>query len=291
MTSFWLPGMEPPAPLTLEEKVDEAVEFLRKHEPPEGYLVGMSFGKDSIVTLDLVRLSGVKHEAWHSCTRIDPPEVYRFGREHYPDVKWVYPKASLWDMIQKKAPPLRMRRWCCDELKKFPTKKIPLVHRVMGVRAEESTRRASRERYEPMKSYGWMMYKPIFAWTEGDVWGYIESRRLPYPSIYDEGFSRVGCVWCPFLMANNQARLILHMQRWPGVYKAFESATRRWWETKGKSRGTLREGAVPYADAEEFLANYYRGFDKPTRNYPEGSQKVRCLADALALPRINLEVL
>lgn len=62
----------------MEDYEREACEFLREHEPPEGYYVGFSGGKDSIVTLALCKMAGVKHTAYYSCTRIDPPEVVRF---------------------------------------------------------------------------------------------------------------------------------------------------------------------------------------------------------------------
>jgi len=54
----------------LQVKVDEAIAFIREHEPPEGYLSGFSGGKDSIVTEGLMRLSGVKYQAIYNCTRI-----------------------------------------------------------------------------------------------------------------------------------------------------------------------------------------------------------------------------
>lgn len=130
-----------PSLFPLEYMVEESIEFLREHEPPEGYFVGMSFGKDSIVTLELCRMAGVKHEAFYSATGIDAPEVLRFGRQHYPRVTWLRPKMSFWEGIRKKSPPLRMMRWCCDTLKKEPSKHIPLMRRVMGIRAEESALR------------------------------------------------------------------------------------------------------------------------------------------------------
>ena len=56
-----LPGFE------LGDYIRESVAFLREHEPPEGFFVGFSGGKDSIVTLALCRLAGVRHTAFYSC--------------------------------------------------------------------------------------------------------------------------------------------------------------------------------------------------------------------------------
>jgi len=54
---------------------DDAMNVLHEYEPPEGYYVAFSGGKDSIVMLDLVRRSGVKHDAHMNITSVDPPEL------------------------------------------------------------------------------------------------------------------------------------------------------------------------------------------------------------------------
>ena len=112
-----LPGYD------LGDYIRESIDFLRQYEPPEGYFVGFSGGKDSITTLQLCKLAGVKHHAFYSCTRIDPPEVVRFIKREYPQVTWLFPKMTMWEGIRKKSPPLRMQRWCCDVLKKRTSKK------------------------------------------------------------------------------------------------------------------------------------------------------------------------
>lgn len=199
----------------------EAIEFIREHEPPEGYFLGFSGGKDSVVLYDLTEKSGVKFQAYYSATGIDPPEIVLFIKVYYPDVIFLHPKLNFFDGIQKKGVPTRQMRWCCDTLKKEPAKHIPLKHRLMGVRAEESFLRRNRGQINTYHKN--INYHPIFNWLEWEIWDYIESNNLPYCRLYNEGFDRIGCVICPFINSSPW-KLKQHKERWPKIYAAFERA-------------------------------------------------------------------
>lgn len=239
----------------LQTMVDEAIEFIREYEPPEGYFVAFSGGKDSIVTLELVRMSGVKHQAFYSATGIDPPEVVKFIREHYSEVKFLRPKMTFWEGIQRNNPPTRWARWCCRILKEECSRHIDLEHRIFGLRSEESLSRAKRGQISYNKKLKQHEHKPIFGWKEYHVWEFIESNFLPYPSLYDEGWDRVGCVICPFNAHKNMARMLIHKRRWPKYFNTFEHAVSRWFNAK-------RLGVDDTFDtAEEYIQAWYRGFE------------------------------
>lgn len=209
----------------MQELIQEAIDFMQAHEPPEGYFVGFSGGKDSIVTLDLVRQSRVKHQAYYSMTLIDPPEVVRFIKQYYPDVTCLKPKMTFWQGCMKKGMPLMYRRWCCDVLKKQPSVGIPLKQRIMGIRAEESSNRAKRGRISKLKK--WVFYKPIFHWSSEEIWEYIKYFNLEYCCLYDEGFARIGCIVCPFLTSK---KMVTHRKQWPAMYKILDIYLNKVWE-------------------------------------------------------------
>ena len=231
--------------------INQAISFICQHEPKEGYFLGFSGGKDSIVCYHLCKMSGVKFQAYFSCTGIDPPEIYKFIRQHYPEVIWRYPKMSFWEGIKKKGVPFRVSRWCCDVLKKNPTRNIPLKHRILGIRKEESSRRAKRPMIDQYTKNE-IIYKPIFEWLEWQIWEFIEKYNLAYPSLYDEGLSRIGCIVCPFINGKNINR---HKDRWPKTYKVFEKVVTEWFDCK-QVQGTKWER---FKSAEEFLEFWYKG--------------------------------
>lgn len=251
MRQLVLPGCWP-------KKVQEAIDFLKRHEPIRGYFLAFSGGKDSIAIMKLCDLAGVKYDAYYSITTIDPPEILKFIRFNYPKVEWLRPKENFYKLVERKSPPLIKSRWCCDYLKEkagIEIKKSYPLH-ITGIRAEESGARARRPRFDiHHKIPTTMNIKPIFNWTEGDVWSFIEDMGLSYPSLYDEGFGRIGCVICPFIMHKNQTKLNKHRDRWPAMYRAFENACRKWYENKEST--DCRHGSF-----ERYMKSYYTGFEE-----------------------------
>ncbi len=205
----------------IADKVKNAISFLQENVPPEGYYVAFSGGKDSEVTLDLVRKSGVKHDVHMNLTSVDPIELLKFVREHYADIDFVKPKQSMAALIIKKGfPPTRRIRYCCEFLKERGGESRYVV---TGVRREESSKRLNYHFVErdTHKKKNKTHVRPILTWTEGDVWEYIEDNKLPYCSLYDEGHSRIGCVMCPM---TGKAGMIRDKERWPHIYRMYEGA-------------------------------------------------------------------
>ena len=209
---------------TLQEKIQESISFLQKAEklalklnPEEGFFVGFSGGKDSQVVLELCKLAGVKHTAYHNVTTNDNAETIRFIHQKYPSVTFITPKESYFRMIEHKGLPTMFKRWCCERFKE----RIGAGNVVVtGVRAEESKKRSQyseiakygakrsdrkevnldsmeNNRFECVGGRDKFLIYPILRWTTVDVWEFIRERELPINPCYNK-YNRVGCVFCPF---------------------------------------------------------------------------------------------
>ena len=210
----------------------EALERIKYLCPPEGYYVAYSGGKDSTVILDLIRRSGVPYDAHYNLTTVDPPELVAFVRTQ-DDVAIEHPKTSMWaEIIANGMPPTRLARFCCRLLKERGGAGRTVV---TGVRWAESARRAKRAMVETCYQDATRHYlHPIIDWSESDVWAYIRGRDLPYCSLYDEGWRRLGCILCP--LASKRQRMA-QARRWPQYKQVYLNTFERMLaerERKGK---------------------------------------------------------
>ena len=213
--------------------VEVAVRLLQEHEPTDGYFATNSGGKDSGVVRHLLQIAGVKHDSHYNVVGADPPELVKFIKQTYPEVQLDIPPRSLWSHIITKGLPLRHRRWCCAVTKERGGSGRTVV---TGIRREESNARAKRSQIEPAWGDPTKIFvHPIIDWTEADVWDYIDTNSLPYCSLYEEGFSRLGCVMCP---SNNATVTQAQAERWPKMANLWRRAAYRSWErqTKGMQR-------------------------------------------------------
>ena len=60
------------------------------------------------------------------------------------------------------------------------------------------------------------LVNPIIDWTDVEVWEFIREYNVPYCSLYDDGFKRLGCIGCPMGSKEQRER---EFERWP-KYKA-----------------------------------------------------------------------
>lgn len=233
----------------LQAKIDYSISLIKRAEPlalqyqKYGMVVAFSGGKDSIVLADLVKQANVAHRLEHNLTTIDAPEVVRFIRRNYPDCIINRPKKTFWQLCEHaRMLPSQRIRFCCQKLKeRTGAETVTLT----GVRQAESYRRSKREEveiYTRRRHPGYvkgtfdqfdehretevqcirgkdkLIVNPILYWTENDIWAYIQHYNLTYPELYDRGYSRVGCLFCPMA---NQKNILKEAREYPRYYEAY----------------------------------------------------------------------
>ena len=231
-----------------DDKINLAIDDLKKYEPPEGYYVCFSGGKDTVVMYDLVKRAGVKYNAVHNFIAIEPPPLIDFIKCEYPEVVIDYPAQNMAELIIKNGiPPLRHIRYCHRELKKGGEERI----KVLGIRAQESPKRAKRPKFGENKFGGYDL-NLIIDWTEQDIWKYIFKFDIKYCSLYDEGRKRIGCLFCPF---GNAKQMEMDIKDFPEIAQylidACQSAIERR-VARGKPIGKYKTG-------EEMFFNWISG--------------------------------
>lgn len=231
----------------VEDKVQNSIDALRSFEPPEGYYLAFSGGKDSVVVKHLCDMAGVKYDAHYMVTSADPPELVQFIKEKHPDVHRDIPHdedgkpITMWNLIpRKKVVPTRIMRFCCEELKESGgIGRMTLT----GVRWAESARRKkhqglavitdnntvlnndnaeSRELLESCYKKRKTVINPIINWEDEDVWEFIHRENIPYCKLYDEGEKRLGCIGCPIAGSRAMERDFAKYPKYKELYlKAF----------------------------------------------------------------------
>lgn len=138
--------------------------------------------------------------------------------------------------LKKKILPTRTARFCCAELKES---KGANTVTLTGIRKAESVKRSKRNEFELsnhkfsgtidqfnrvretdfacINGKDKIIINPILNWTDKDVWEYLNDVvKVPHCKLYDEGWHRIGCLFCPMASKKDIARM---ERRYP-KYKA-----------------------------------------------------------------------
>lgn len=233
---------------------------------------------------ELVRFIKEKHPD----VSIDKPfykdEVDKYGNPR---------QITMWNLIPRKLmPPTRIVRYCCSSLKEDGGDGRLTV---TGVRWAESVKRKQNqgivtvmnggkklkmefpENFHSTKSGGVVLVNdndesrdimdacvtrhktclnPIIDWTDRDVWDFIQAEKIPYCGLYDEGFTRLGCIGCPMARKNGRER---EFARWPKYKEAYLKAFDRMLQER-KKRGKL-DGSWRTGTLAEDVYNWWMEYD------------------------------
>lgn len=189
---------------------------------------------------------------------------------------------TMWNLcVRNMMLPLQQMRFCCKELKETGGKGMLTI---TGVRWAESSRRArsqgkalvigkakeleksedfaktrqggvmlindnaeSRQLMESCYKKHKTLINPIIDWEDNEVWEYIRKEKIEYCSLYDKGFTRIGCIGCPMATYAERAR---QFRLYPKYKEAYIRTARKIFEER-KRRG--KPPIKSAESAEEFI--------------------------------------
>ena len=190
-------------------------------------------------------MAGVKYQAFYNVTTIDPPDVIYFIREFHGSVKFIKPKRPLLTALPFRGAPRDDMPWCCDGYKESYH---PQGVMITGIRAEESNKRADRREFEENYRHTGRWYlNPIIGWASDEIWNYIRNNGIPYCKLYDMGWKRIGCLFCPNATPREKA---MHARHYPGYERAFRRAFRALYARR-KEQG--RDSVDRWASGDEMF--------------------------------------
>lgn len=184
------------------EAILQNMETYIKHHPSP--VVACSFGKDSLVALHLARQVKKDIDVVFNNTLVEYPDTLAHKRklmtEWNLNIVEIKPLNgwTFWKVVERYGFPIGQRRGstatgkCCYYLKKAPMHKAMQEHGwdlvIDGMTIYESRQRYLnlKEPYRYNQSWKCYKYSPIWDWTPGDVWDYIEKYNLPYNAYYDK---------------------------------------------------------------------------------------------------------
>lgn len=164
-----------------------------------------SGGKDSSVTMHLVREVNKDVHAYANNTTLDCMETYSHLKM-IDNLDIINPKEGFYQWRERmNFIPTRFTRACCDIFKEGAmvehldnSKKMVFF---LGMRNEESSGRSGYLDYWNNNKWSeeWKGCLPIRKWTELEIWLYIFYKNISINDKYKKGYSRVGCaIACPY---------------------------------------------------------------------------------------------
>ena len=101
------------------------------------------------------------------------------------------------------------------------------------------------------------LINPIIDWTTDEVWEFLKEYNIPYCSLYDEGFKRLGCIGCPM---GSTAHRLKEFERWPKYYNLYMVAFEKMIANRG--------GGRRYQTPEEMMT-WWLNKGNPTEESPD----------------------
>ena len=223
----------------LAEAWEEAVRFIRNvaGNYPGTVTVSYSGGKDSLVTLLLVRKAIGDVPLLFADTGLEFPETYQNIEEvaalYGLEVIRADGAGGFWSTFESRGPPAMNDRWCCTAAKLLPIRdtireKWGECLSFIGQRRYESARRRESNRiFRNSTIKNQVSAAPIQNWTALHVWLSLFRENAPANPLYAAGLDRIGCYMCP---SSDVAVIEEIRSQYPGLWSGWHARLVEWQE-------------------------------------------------------------
>ncbi|MFQ6110772.1 MAG: phosphoadenylyl-sulfate reductase [Nitrospinota bacterium] len=200
--------------MNFPEKEKHALKIIREALGFGRITVACSFGKDSVVTVDLVRRVKPDIDIFTVMTPFkfkETRDYMQFMVKHWGiNIRHFIRNegpVGLWETDPDK---------CCEYYKVEPTMEALEGYDawITGLRRTEGWTRENLDYVELGKRP--VKINPILDWTETDIWRYFAFNRLPVHPLYARGYRSLGCEPCSTKPDDSQPE---RAGRWKGTYK------------------------------------------------------------------------
>ena len=201
--------MSPLAPAELDAGATPEIVLRWTYETFSRVVIVASFQAESSVLIDMASRTRKDVSVLTLATGRLPQQTYdmidrvrdRYGIE----VQVVSPDATdLQEMVGTHGANLfyksaDLRRLCCDVRKSRPLARA--LHGydawVTGLRRQQAETRSQTAAVSADPEHeGLTKVAPLAGWSKDQVWAYIRDHELPYHSLYDLGYTSIGCAPC-----------------------------------------------------------------------------------------------
>lgn len=205
--------------MNLVDKINQATAIIENAVMNYGNKLAVfcSWGKDSMVVLDIARKVNPDIQVYTIMTPMKPKETKEYANKMIEewglDVVVFESTIPVQDGLWKTNPDL-----CCKVYKVQPTLDAleDLDTWITGLRKDEGYTRHNYETEEYDGKTNTMKINPILDFTELDIWKYLAINNIPVHPWYAKGYRSIGCEPCTHLVDDNKPE---RAGRWKGTSK------------------------------------------------------------------------
>lgn len=198
-----------------EEEIQRWAEALEEQTPQEilaqatenfgtEIVLASSFGAEDVVLIDMLSKVAPLTPIFYLDTNIHFKETYdtrdrledRYGVTFIQvlPLLTLHEQARIYGDELWKAEPNQ----CCNIRKVEPLTRILSQYQawITGIRREQAPTRANSKMVEWDSKFNLVKFNPLAAWTNKDIWTYINDNNVPYNPLHDQNFPSIGCSVC-----------------------------------------------------------------------------------------------